>query len=55
MSDDIFFCIKPISSEAGFDAIMLVGQYDLKFSMLLNYDTDEPSVIIVHADDVPEL
>lgn len=55
MSDDIFFCIKPVSAEAGFDAIMLVAEYDLKFSMLTN-DDGRPGVIVVHKDenDKPE-
>lgn len=54
MSND-FFCINPVDGEAGFDALILVGEYNLKFSMLPNDDTDSPSTIIVHAGDEPEV
>jgi hypothetical protein len=53
--DSILFCIRPTSREEGFDALMLLGEYDLKFSMLPMTSGGEPSVIVVRADDTPEV
>jgi len=48
MVEDSFFCIKYDNREDGFDAMLLVAEYDLKFSM--THNDDGTGVLVVYKD-----
>lgn len=49
-----FFCVKYRTGEEGFDILMLVGEYDLKFTVKPDVNTDGAGMLVVYGDNTPE-